>query len=157
MKSFLPPLVLAAALAAAATPALADSRAKVRKVIEASGLMGAWAQDCARPPGPDNAWETFTVDADGYVIDTDYEGTDGTAMYVTRASRKGRDVAFRLEMELGLPQLDMVYRLENGRQRSWSSRDPDEGNYLIRNGHWVGDDPQETRWLSKCAKGPFEP
>lgn len=151
-------IVLAALVTAlAAGPAFADSKAKVRKVIEATGLMGSWAQDCARPPGPDSAWETFTVDADGYVIDTDYEGTDGSAMYVTRASRKGRDVAFRVEMELGLPQLDLVYRLESGRLRTWSSRDPDEGNYLIRQGRWVGEDTRETSWLTKCAKGPFDP
>ena len=154
-KPLIAPVVTAVLIVLAAGPTLAADKARVRRAVEAAGLMGAWAEDCSKPPAPDNAWETFTVDMDGYVIDTDYEGTDGTPMYVTRASRKGPLVSFRVEVELGLPQLDMVYRLEGGRMRTWSSRDPEEGGYLIRNGRWVGPDTRETRWLTKCERGPF--
>lgn len=152
-------LALAAALLAfAAVPAQAApvNKAKVRKVIEAAGLMGYWAVDCSKAPGPDNPWETFTVDPEGYVLDGDYEGTDGETAYVVEARKlNDHQVWFRYEVTLGEPELELVYEIQGDRHRTWSSRASD-GSWLIRRGVWETDaDPGQSQWYRKCPANQF--
>lgn len=147
-------LLAAIAAGVAAGPACAaPSKAKVRRVIDAAGLMGWSAQDCSRPAGADNAWEQFYVDEDGYVIDADYEGTDGSPMYVVDAKRRSNgDVWMRLEVSLGEPEMDLTLRMDGARHRVWTLRN-EPGTTVIREGQWV----QETghsEWYTRCP-GPM--
>lgn len=148
--------LLAAAIAAGAmaSPALAaPSKAKVRKVIEAAGLMGWSAQDCSRPAGADNAWEQFYVDEEGYVIDADYEGTDGSPMYVVDAKgRSNGDIWIRLEVSLGEPEMDMTLRMDGARHRVWTLRN-EPGTTVIQEGQWVQETGQ-SQWYTRCP-GPM--
>jgi len=146
---------LAAALAAAAIqPAQAAARvdkAKVQKVLKAAGLLGFWAVDCSKAPSSDNPWETLVVDPEGYVMDGDYEGTDGEEAYVVEARRlDAHHVWFRYEVTLGEPELTLVYEIQGDRQRTWSSQDS-TGEYLIKNGVWQTDEePGQSQWYQRC-------
>lgn len=146
---------LAAALAAAAVqPAQAAApvnKAKVRKVLQDAGLIGFWAVDCAKAPSSDNPWETLTVDPEGYVMDGDYEGTDGEEAYIVEARRlDAHHVWFRYEVTLGEPELTLVYEIRGERHRTWSSQDP-HGEYLIKSGVWQTDEePGQAQWYHRC-------
>ncbi|MBX7248695.1 MAG: hypothetical protein K1X35_06520 [Caulobacteraceae bacterium] len=153
-------LLLAACVAAlVATPAdAAPNRAKIRRVIEQAGLMGWSAQDCSRPAGSGNAWEQFSVDEDGYVLDIDYEGTDGEPFYVVDARRLSNgDLRMKLEVNLGEPDLTVTYRLEGGRHMTWTSRTA-EGTLLIDESRWVNsEEAGASVWYTRCPGPPPEP
>lgn len=140
-----------------AAPAMAaPSMAKVRKVIEQAGLMGWSAQDCSRPAGADNAWEQFYVDEEGYVIDADYVGTDGYPMYVVDARRRSNgDVWMRLEVNLDEPEMDMTYRFDGQRHRTWTLRTA-PGTTVVRAGRWVRETGQ-SQWYTRCPGSPPQP
>ena len=151
-------LALAAALLAlaAAGPALAASKSKVRKVVEAAGLMGWAAQDCSRGPSGDNVWERFFVDEDGYVVVSDMEGADGIPSYVVDARKlRNGDVWVRLEIDLGEPDVSQTYRLDGPRRRVWTLHNA-EKTLLIQDGVWVGPETGQSVWLTRCPGAPPE-
>lgn len=157
MKLILALLAAAIATAGTTSPTLAaTSKSKVRKVVEAAGLMGWSAQDCTRPASSDNAWEQFYLDEDGYVVDADYEGTDGYPMYVVEAKRRSNgDVWMRLEVNLGEPEMDMTYRFDGQRHRTWTLRNA-SGATVVRDGQWV-EEAGQSEWYARCPGPPPQP
>jgi hypothetical protein len=146
---------LTAIALATAGPAFAASKSKVRKVIEAAGLMGWSAQDCSKPAGADNAWERFEVGEEGYVTDSDFEGTDGSSFYVVDARKlKTGEIWMRLEVNLGEPDLTVTYRIEGQRHMTWTARTA-EGTLVIDQGKWVNsDEAGESAWYTRCPGPP---
>jgi len=153
-------LMLAGALVIglAAPVEAAASKGKVRKIIEAAGLMG-WsaAQDCSKPASVDNPWERFYVGEDGRVMDADYEGTDGSEFYVVDARKlRNGDIWMKLEVSLGEPDLTITYRLDGSRHRTWTSRTA-EGTLMIDQGVWTNsDEPGASVWYAHCPGPPPE-
>lgn len=150
-------LTAIALASAAAGPAFAASKSKVRKVIEAAGLMGWSAQDCSKPASGDNAWERFEVGEEGYVTDSDFEGTDGSSFYVVDARRlRNGDIWMKLEVNLREPDLTVTYRIDGPRHRTWTSRNA-EGTLMIDAGVWQNsDEPGASVWYTRCPGPPPE-
>jgi len=146
-------LLLAALVLAAASPAAAAADPETARVLEAQGLMGRWAADCAAPPSDENGWETIAVDpADGEVrTREDHAGWESVYRVVSARAIDARDTAMDVIWETDDSPLSVVYRIEDGRQTTWSSARPD-GEVLIRDGRYVSTG-EPISWLNRCPAG----
>jgi hypothetical protein len=149
-------LTLACALASA-PPAAAADKAGARRALERAGLIGSWAEDCARPPSTGNAWEIIAIDGEGVATTTDYEGPDGAGFIIASARRlNSRDLKMRLEVEPGVLEMTVVYRIEGDRQRTWSVAN-EHGVVMVRDGQWALDEVGQSAWYQRCPGPPAFP
>jgi len=145
-------LLLALALAvAAATPGRAADP-EVLRVLEEAGILGKWALDCSRPASDENAWETIAVDPGDGEIRAVEDHAEWESVYRIVGARRvdARDVAMDLIWESGedTPPMQVIYRHEEGRQKTWWSKD-ETGAVLIEDGKLVADG-SENPWFSRC-------
>jgi hypothetical protein len=153
-----------AALVLTAAPAHAGGAPnypKVRKVLEAAGLMGRWGVDCDAPAGS-TEWETIEVTDKGIVQSV--EGGDDviSTYYITEARRlSATEVRMKLlyipeggtdaeddDIPGGENATTVVYRVEANRQMTWTSIGPD-GAPLITDGAFIDSD-EHSKWYNRC-------
>src|SRR5512146_2511644 len=143
--------LFAIAFLAAVTPAMAgaDSDA-VRKF----GLVGTWAPDCAKPPGPNNIYSEFAAPDVGHPIRS-YYSQRGRAVFFEM--REVRIVAPNRIAYLDVRKSDgdltnVTIEMADGWQYTVESSDPKDGKVYIKDGILVasGQPSQRDR---KCS-GP---
>ena len=132
---------------------LANAQSSISAVKE-FGLFGTWALDCSQPPGPANAYVSFTLTLEGTVELRDSFGPDYDEMVyrVVQAKRVG---AFRLAMrQVLMTDERIVLETETlrtrDRIRNWSSRFSDGSGTLVEDGRMSADEGHETAWLARC-------
>lgn len=157
MHPFIRPLaacvVLALAAPAAASPgptgpAPSTPDPKVRKIMRDAGLMGAWAQDCSRPPSDDNGWETITLERQGVVSTMETPGEQSRYLILDAGRVNPTDTWMRLRELTDGVNLTLVYRRDGDRQMTWASQDSD-GEDLITDG--VFSDGTRSQWYHRCT------
>jgi hypothetical protein len=122
--------------------------------VQEFGLIGTWALDCSRPPGPANAYANFALTPEGAVELRDDFGPDYDDMVyrIVEATRVG---SFRLAMRQVLTTddrivLDTVTLKAAGRIRNWSSQFADGSASLVEDGLLHSDEGRETSWMTRC-------
>jgi hypothetical protein len=146
-----PALSAAPARAADAAPVDAATRAKVRQVFEAAGLIGTWGVDC-NAPASSTEWEIITIEPDGSV-QTAMGGDDELDVFDIVDARRlnSRDIWMKvIDTEDG-DAMTFVYRVEANRQMTWSSINA-EGRRLITRGRFANGQDQSS-WYNRCPAG----
>ena len=148
--------LLAALLAAALLvgPAAAQAPTPLQAAREA-GMMGYWAQDCARPPSPENWWKRIEAEGATGVRSVDDPGNgDTNVTRFTQARRiDGRDTAVRLLYEYDNGLLDVIYRVENDVFFTWWSKEVATGEVYVVDGVLLADKEPIMR-LNRCPGPP---
>ena|SRR5579871_524540 len=142
--------VLAGALASLALAGAAAAATPVQQASLDFGLIGAWADDCSRPPSRDNEYDYYTLGSDGTVKELYAWGPgSGTNNYSWSAAQQiGPD---RLVMDgiffgNGLGQHATLLRRGN-QMRVLESRDS-SGRILVVNGQFPSGGV--SGWQTKC-------
>lgn len=151
-------LIIAAALAgcspttapAPAPPTPAQSAA-AKAALEGAGLIGTWATDC-RGPAASTGWEEIFVNPQGVPQTRIKEGEFRATFNVVEAKRLGPSEVQTtiVNVDRTAQRLTTVYRLEPGRQMTWSSANA-EGKPLVRDGVMPSGSP--SKWYHRCAEG----
>ncbi len=153
--SLAPALSAAPASAADAAPVNAPvdaaTRAKVRQVFEAAGLIGTWGVDC-NAQASSTEWEIITVESDGSV-QTAMGGDDELDVFDVVDARRlnSRDVWMKVIAEDDGRPMTFVYRVEPNRQMTWSSVNA-EGRKLITRGVFANGEDRSS-WYNRCPAG----
>ena len=138
--------------APAAAPAVdAATRAKVRQVFEAAGLIGTWGVDC-NAQASSTEWEIITIEPDGSV-QTAMGGDDELDVFDIVDARRlnNRDIWMKVIAEDDGRPMTFVYRVEPNRQMTWSSINA-EGRRLITRGRFANGQDQSS-WYNRCPAG----
>lgn len=141
---------LAAGFASLALAGAASAATPVQQAALDFGLIGAWADDCSRPPSQDNEYDYYTLAPDGSVKEQYAWGPgSGTNNYSwTAAQRVGSD---RLVMDgvffgNGLGQHTTMQKRGN-QIRVLENRDS-TGRLLVVNGQFPSGGT--SGWQTKC-------
>jgi hypothetical protein len=123
--------------------------------IQDFGLVGKWAIECSRPPGPANEHSLFAVTSSGTILVMNDFGPDydGMVYRVVDAERVGPD-KLSLRQVLATDDavvLDIVMLKSNERIRVWSSRTAD-GNMFVKDGTIASANDHATRWHTRCEE-----
>ena len=143
-------LVAASALCVA-VPAASPARANADgDLLIKLGVVGAWAQDCSKPAGEDNARLVYRAPADGPPTEQ--------LIYTAESSRPGtvlRDVKVASPGKVQWQQTDgaitfvIVNLFEKTRLKTWSSIDT-TGKVYIRDGAYA-QSSGSAPWFNKCG------
>ncbi len=143
---------LIAALLLAAAPCLADDTT-VPSTLEHFGLLGTWAVDCAKPPGPENEYSTYSVPP------------SGKARLAFSSGAPYRDIVYEIQSAapeaqgqlalqvMRLPEkiyVDLVLSKIGDTVQVWSSHTPD-GRMLVTDGVITGNGLPSPRF-KRCGK-----
>ena len=141
-------LLLAAGAASAQT-----APAEVVRILNAWGLMGTWAVDCARPVGQQWSRLRYVVGADGRAV---READFGNAIQNEKLDITGANIAKNGTLELtfyspngGQTRLLTLTKLPNKTIRSLAARVKD-GATTVVNGRFTSTG-NETPALQKCT------
>jgi len=144
-----PVLPAAVALVLIAAPAGA-AETEAARVVTAQGLLGSWSEDCSKEPDLENGWEIISIDPDGEARTVEEHIEWSSAYRITAARRiDARDTWMRLEHNDDGEIYEVVYRLEDNRQRTWRSTDA-QGKVLVDNGLFTSDG-SENGWYMRCG------
>jgi hypothetical protein len=145
-------LVTALMVALISAPGLAPAQSP-NGAIKDFGLLGTWADNCNRQPGPSNQHATFSVTSRGSVLlRNDFGPSYGDMIYrVVEAARLSQ---FRLSLRQVLTTdsgvvLDTVMLRANAKVRIWSSRGAD-GREYVEDGLVPSANNRETGWMERC-------
>lgn len=151
----LSPAFAAAPASAAGAPADAATRAKVRQVFEAAGLIGTWGVDC-NASASSTEWEVITVEPDGSVQSAMGGDDEITTFDIIDARRlNSREVWMKVINTDDGESMTFVYRVEPNRQMTWSSING-EGQRLITRGRFANGDDTSS-WYNRCPAGIPQP
>lgn len=149
----LAPTLSAAPARAADAPAPVDAatRAKVRQVFEAAGLIGTWGVDC-NAQASSTEWEIITIEPDGSV-QTAMGGDDELDVFEIVEARRlnSRDIWMKVVDTEDGDSMTFVYRVEPNRQMTWSSINA-EGRRLITRGLFANRQDRSS-WYNRCPAG----
>jgi len=137
--------------APAATPQVSPAdRARVKLVLEESGLVGTWGVDCSGPrASPD--WEHIQIDEGGLartVLGADEYETSYT--FIDAARTAPGEVKATVVADAPDRKLVVVYRVDGDRQMTWATATTD-GEPLITDG--VSKSGRHSEWYHRCPNG----
>ena len=148
--------LLTALVVAFSTPGPATAQSSDAQHLEQLGLLGQWAVDCARPPGPDNPHQIYSVNPQGQG-EIGLRFAPGEAMSVARIMNprllSPGILAYTYGYERGAGEkVDLVISITDGVKQTQSSRSQ-QGQEVIRDGKLTATGKPSTI-MRRCSATP---
>src|SRR5262249_4445535 len=120
------------------------------EAMQAFGLLGTWAGECALPASPANNHAIYSITPAGAVQLTNILGEDQETRFYTivdaRPTVRGNFSMRQVSVKDETIVLDVVLLKEDGKVRVWSSHTGD-GRLLVKEGMIGPPVNRETRWV----------
>lgn len=142
---------LFAALLASPVTTLAQTSAEV---AAAWGLFGSWQVQCGGAPGNSNPIYLYRASGARVVLDRAF-GADRRDSNMVSGVRRGANgelsytVAFASTDPPQSREHIVVKTADGQKMRVYSNRNPDTGQYAVRDGKFT-DDGSTTPWMNRC-------